>query len=271
VANVVILEALAAGLPPVFADPHQIQQVLLNLIINAEQAMLGANGRGTLILRSWHDPERDAVILEVSDDGPGVPEDMQTKIFDPFFTTKEVGKGTGLGLAVAYAIAQEHGGRISVKSRPGRGASFFLDLPVGGLNIRPPDPTPMRTLPDVPPGTRALVVEDEAALGDAVADALADAGFVVDRASDGEEALTVVRDRPYDIIICDLKMPRVDGMAFFREIEKMRPPLTKRVVFVTGDVAGTDAGRFLEESGCRWLAKPFRLRDLVRAARETLN
>ena len=106
-----ILEALAAGLPPVFADPHQIQQILLNLIINAEQAMLDAHGRGTLILRSWHDPDRDAVVLEVNDDGPGVPEDVQTKIFDPFFTTKAVGKGTGLGLTVAYAIAQEHGGR----------------------------------------------------------------------------------------------------------------------------------------------------------------
>ena len=112
-ANVVIVEALAAGLPPVFADPHQIQQILLNLIINAEQAMLDAHGRGTLILRSWHDPERDAVVLEVNDDGPGVPEDVQTKIFDPFFTTKAVGKGTGLGLTVAYAIAQEHGGRLS--------------------------------------------------------------------------------------------------------------------------------------------------------------
>ena len=95
VANIVIVEALAAGLPQVFADPHQIQQVLLNLIINAEQAMLVAHGRGTLIVRTWHDLERDAVVLEVNDDGPGVPEDVQPKIFDPFFTTKDVGKGTG--------------------------------------------------------------------------------------------------------------------------------------------------------------------------------
>src|SRR4029078_7261192 len=118
-ANITIIEALAAGLPLAFADPHQFQQVLLNLIINAEQAMLGANGRGTLILRSWHDLDGDAVILEVNDDGPGVAEEVQPRSFAPCFPTKEVGKGTGLGLTVAYAIIQEHGGRITVQSQPG--------------------------------------------------------------------------------------------------------------------------------------------------------
>src|SRR5687768_1938614 len=114
--NITILEALPAGLPNVFADPHQIQQVLLNLIMNAEQAMVAANGRGTLILRTWHDADRDAVVLEVNDDGPGVPEDVRPRIFDPFFTTKDVGKGTGLGLTVAFAIVQEHAGRLTLKS-----------------------------------------------------------------------------------------------------------------------------------------------------------
>ena len=271
VANVVIVEAMAAGLPPVFADPHQIQQVLLNLIINAEQAMLGAHGRGLLILRSWHEPDREAVVLEVSDDGPGVPEDLQPKIFDPFFTTKPVGKGTGLGLSVAYAIAQEHGGRISINSSQGRGASFFLELPVGGANLRAPEPVPAQPLPDVPRGTRALVIEDEAALGDAVAGALTDEGFRVDRAADGAEALAKVRARAYDVVICDLKMPTVDGTVFYREVAATLPQLVRRIVFVTGDVAGTEAERFLEETGCRWLAKPFRLRDLVKTAREVLR
>jgi two-component system NtrC family sensor kinase len=270
-ANVVILEALAAGLPPIFADPHQIQQILLNLIINAEQAMLDAHGRGMLILRSWHEPERDAVILEVNDDGPGMPEALQPKIFDPFFTTKAVGKGTGLGLTVAYAIAQEHGGRLTVASREGRGASFFLELPVSGLNVRLPETNRAEPLPDVPPGTRALVVEDEQALNEAVAAALADEGFRVDRAANGEEALARLDDAHYDVVICDLKMPKVDGMMFFREVSAKMPQIARRVVFVTGDVAGTEAERFLEESGCRWVPKPFRLRDLVRVARETLG
>ena len=270
-ANVMIVQALAAGLPSIFADPHQIQQILLNLIINAEQAMLGAHGRGTLILRSWQDFERDAVILEVKDDGPGMPEEVQTKVFDPFFTTKAVGKGTGLGLTVAYAIAHEHGGRLRVESGQGRGASFFLELPVGGSSVRPPEPPRPGVLPPVPAGSRALVIEDERALGDAVAASLGDEGFTVDRAQDGEEGLARLAERRYDVVICDLKMPKLDGVALFAEVSARIPEVTKRLVFVTGDVAGTDTERFLEDSGCRWIAKPFRLRDLVRVARETMG
>jgi len=216
--NITIIDALASGLPQVFADPHQMQQVLLNLVINAEQAMIGTHGRGTLILRTWHDPERGAVVLEVNDDGPGVPDDVQAKIFDPFFTTKEVGKGTGLGLTVAYAIIQEHGGRLTVKSHLGGGASFFIELPLSdaGLPPAPKPPERMFSPPASAAGASILVVEDEAALGAAVAEALADAGFVVDRAGDGVEALERVAARSYDLIVCDLKMPRLDGPSFFR-------------------------------------------------------
>ena len=126
VTNIVASHSLAPDLPEVFADGYQIKQVLLNLLINAEQAMLAAHGRGTLTVRTWHDRDRDSIILEVNDDGPGIADETQGKIFDPFFTTKEVGKGTGLGLSVAYAIVQEHGGRIWLVSRKGSGASFFV-------------------------------------------------------------------------------------------------------------------------------------------------
>jgi signal transduction histidine kinase/BarA-like signal transduction histidine kinase len=270
VSNITVIDALASGLPQVFADPHQVQQVLLNLIINAEQAMLSAYGRGTLVVRTWHERDRGAVVLEINDDGPGVPEDVQPRIFDPFFTTKEVGKGTGLGLTVAYAIVQEHGGRIRVESRQTRGASFFVEFPTKSGRVHEAVPAPTEPPFEALAGTRVLVVEDEPALAAAVGEALSDAGFQVDRAADGEEALARVGERAYDLVVCDLKMPRLDGMSFYRAIAVTSPELARRVIFVTGDVAGTEAERFLAESGCRWLAKPFRLGDLLRAARDAL-
>jgi signal transduction histidine kinase len=271
--NITVVEALAAGLPKVFADGHQLQQVLLNLIINAEQAMLSTNGRGVLVVRTWHDADEESVVLEINDDGPGIADDVQPKIFDPFFTTKDVGKGTGLGLTVAYAIVHEHGGRIRLESRPGAGASFYVELPMTGARLSRSAAAGTRVPPPAREvaGASILVVEDETALANAVTDALGDAGYVVARAADGEEALAEVSARQFDLVICDLKMPRLDGKAFHRALARARPSLVKRVIFVTGDVAGTDAEQFLEESGCRWLAKPFRLADLLRTVREGLS
>jgi len=273
--NIEVTQSLAPNVPRVFADAHQIKQVILNLIINAEQAMQTAHGRGSLALRTWHDTDRDSVVFEVRDDGPGISEEMQSRIFDPFYTTKEVGKGTGLGLSVAYAIVQEHGGRMWVASEPGSGASFFVEIPVGGQDrqtrgISRSGASEIVSL-DAFKGHRVLVVEDEPALASAVAETLTDAGFIVDRASDGEQALTCVAHNTYHLVVCDLKMPKIDGMQFYRAMAAAAPALARRVIFVTGAVTGTDAEPFLEETACRWLAKPFRLADLLRAARDTLS
>jgi signal transduction histidine kinase len=267
---IVVTFALADPLPEIFADGHQVKQVLLNLVINAEHAMLASHGQGTLVVRTWHEAERKSVIFEVADDGPGIAEELQPRVFDPFFTTKEAGKGTGLGLSVAYAIVQEHGGRIWLSSKKGAGASFYVELPIVGEALQPRKPPPAPISLEAFKGLRVLVVEDEPALALAVSEALADAGFVVDRAGDGEEGLTQLAQGTYDLIICDLQMPRIDGMQFYRAMAAATPTLARRVIFVTGAVAGTDAERFLEETGCRWLAKPFRLGDLLRAARDAL-
>ena len=318
VTNITVIDALAAGIPQIFADPHQIQQVLLNLVINAEQAMLGANGRGTLVVRTWQDFERESIVLEVNDDGPGVSEEVKLKIFDPFFTTKEVGKGTGLGLTVAYAIVQEHGGRMWLESEPGSGASFYLELPVsvklkagaaatgtgagaaagnaadgrasagargaGTMRAAAPASTVEGQPPAGVPGAAfgqtalkarldsaaVLIVEDETALASAMVETFTDAGYLVDRAGDGEEALARLEGGRYDLIISDLKMPRMDGIQLFSALSDRHPEMLSRIVFVTGDVIGTDAERFLAESRCRWLAKPFRLNELLRIAREAI-
>ena len=271
VSNLTTIDALASGLPHVFADPHHVKQVLLNLIINAEQAMLAAHGRGTLVTRTWYDADRESVVLEINDDGPGVPDEVQAKIFDPFFTTKAVGKGTGLGLTVAHAIVQDHGGHIRVKSEPGHGASFFVELPASTSGARPVATRAPQAAIGGGAGAMVLVVEDEPALATAVSEALTDAGFRVDRAGDGQEALERIREKVYDLVVCDLKMPRMDGRALYNAIADTAPTLARRIVFVTGDVAGTDAERFFEENGSRWLAKPFRLADLLKVAREVIG
>jgi signal transduction histidine kinase len=265
-----VVTALAAGLPPIFADAHRIQQVLLNLMNNAEQAMVAAHGRGSLVVRTWHEAATNTVSFEVSDDGPGLAPDIKNRIFDAFFTTKAAGEGTGLGLAVTYNIVKDHGGRIRVESEPGRGTSFVVDLPVTVTEETAPPAGAPAAAPESVRGASVLLVEDERALATAIGDALADAGLKVDLAGDGEEALARVRKGSYDVVICDLKMPRVSGMMLYRAIAAATPSLARRVIFVTGDVAATDAERFLAESGCRWLVKPFRIGDLLRAVRDTL-
>ena len=158
-----------------------------------------------------------------------------------------------------------------MKSKPGQGASFHIELPATEGSSR--SATTRATSPPltVDAGASALVVEDEQALATAVAEALTDAGFRVDQAGDGQEALERIRDRVYDLIVCDLKMPRMDGRAFYKTVVDSAPSLAQRIIFVTGDVAGTDAERFLEESGCRWLLKPFRLGDLLKVAHEVAS
>ncbi|MYK89238.1 MAG: response regulator, partial [Acidobacteria bacterium] len=208
VSNITTIDALATGLPQVFADAHQLKQVLLNLVINAEQAMLSASGRGTLIVRTWHEAAGGCVVLEINDDGPGIPDDVRPRIFDAFFTTKSAGTGTGLGLTVASRIVEDHGGKLDMQSAPGRGASFYVRLPTSTGLPRPGATSPPREQPVVGRGSAVLLVEHEPALAEAVRDALKDAGFLVDGAPDGQKALEQARTRTYDLVICDLKMPR---------------------------------------------------------------
>ncbi len=135
--NITVHADFGDALPVVFGDAHQIQQVLLNVIINAEQAMVEVHGHGAVAVRTWADPRRQLVTIEVSDDGPGVPEAIRSRIFDPFFTTKQALAGTGLGLAVAQALMYEHGGSIRLGHPDAAGgARFLIELPARDRGAR---------------------------------------------------------------------------------------------------------------------------------------
>jgi CheY-like chemotaxis protein len=169
-------------------------------------------------------------------------------------------------LTVAYNIVRDHGGRIHVESQVGRGTRFIVEIPISGdVHARPavrPAEAEQRA--------RVLLIEDNQSLAVATRDALVHNGYQVDTAGDGEEALARVRQGGYDAVVCDLKMPRVNGMMLYRAIAAAAPALARRVIFVTGDVAAAETERFLAETGCRSLAKPFPIGDLLRTVRDTL-
>ena len=175
-------------------------------------AASSSSARGTTRIRK-------SVVLEINDDGPGIPDDLQPKIFDPFFTTKEVGKGTGLGLTVAYAIVQEHGGRIRLESRPDAGASFYVELPVTGVEAAA-DADQRRARSDRPrrsPARRSSSSRTRPSWRARSSTRCGTPAYIVDHAAGRRGGAGQGRRRsPSTCVICDLKMPRVDGKAFYR-------------------------------------------------------
>jgi PAS domain S-box-containing protein len=267
VSNINMKLELSDHIPPTHADPYQLQQVFINLINNAHDALTEIGG-GSLIIRSWI---RDGEIaVEFVDDGPGIPKDIQQYIFDPFFTTKEVGKGTGLGLSVAYGIVSEHGGTIGVKSEPGSGATFTIGLPVvAGI-----DDTrrPIVKRAKKSEGKKAiLVVEDEENLRNLISIVLSEEGYDVDACPDGERAIESIKEKEYDGIITDMKMPGISGKDLYTFVQKYYPDQANRILFITGDVLGKETQNFLRITGNRFIEKPFLVEKLLEALAEVLS
>jgi len=261
---------LAPNLPETLADPYQLQQVVLNLLVNAEQALLAGRGQG----RVWMRTRRlgsDRISLEVSDDGPGIPPDIASRVFDPFFTTKPPGVGTGLGLSIVYGIVKQHGGEVTFDSHPGAGAKFTVELPVVAVPAEE-KPVPSGFLPaSAAPAGRILVVEDEPTVAQLIVDVLREEGHRVEAALDSQEGLTRVSRSRYDLVICDLRMPRLDGPAFFDALVRAGSPLAKRILFVTGDTLAPRTLEFLESSRLPYLAKPFLVEELKIAVNRLLD
>ncbi|HKQ60404.1 MAG TPA: ATP-binding protein [Candidatus Polarisedimenticolaceae bacterium] len=258
--------ALDPQLPPTWADPHQLQQVVLNLLVNAEQAMQEA-GRGSCI-RFATRQAGDAIELRVEDDGPGIPPAIRSRIFEPFFTTKKVGQGTGLGLSICYGIVAEHGGRLRVESEEGRYTRFVIDLPVLRESAGTARATAAAavTVVQAPRPLRLLVIDDDPSVVEFVEAALAGHAVAVDKALGGRDALAMLSTgRVYDAILSDMRMPDVDGAAVFAYLRAHRPELLPRMMFATGDLANPESTSFLENCGRPVLEKPFSV-DALRAA-----
>jgi len=256
--------ALDAELPRTWADPFQLQQVILNLVGNAEQALAEWLGPRRIRVSTRH--EDGNIVVSVSDTGPGVTDEERDRIFNPFFTTKPVGQGTGLGLSISDGIARQHGGRIRVESVPGHGATFELRIPVLHAPLETPAPEPVREpLPPVGDGRRLLVVDDEPAMRTAIGNFLSSLGHGVTVATGGLEARALMSSNEYDVVLLDLRMPDLGGDALYHELVERDPRHARRVVFVTGDTHNVQARRFLAEAGRPSVSKPFQLDDLATA------
>jgi len=246
--------------PMVVGDRSAIGQVILNLVLNAAQAL--PEGRAEANAITLKTCQQDGtIIVEVSDTGAGIAPHVLPHIFDPFFTTKEVGEGTGLGLAVSCRIVADHGGRIEVDSQIGRGSSFRVVLPIAG----PPIETSLsRTKPprdEAPVRRRILVVDDVPAIGRTIAAALPEHEVIV-AAQAAEAFVRFAANEVYDVILCDLMMPDLNGRDVVERLKIQWPHLAERVVFMTGGAFTAESREFLQRTPYPVLTKPFSIDDL---------
>ena len=258
--NIEVTSRLDAHLPKAMVDPHQIQQVFLNIINNARQAIESHQPKGSIRITTEICGQIGRITFQ--DNGPGIDEKNLSKVFDPFFTTKEVGKGTGLGLSLSYGMIKEHGGTITVRSKAGEGALFVIELPLAAAeeSVEKKElPIPMPVSANEGLGKRVLVIDDEEAILQMVRETLAEQGYEVDIARDGESALSRLGQTSYDLTLCDWKMPGLNGQQIYERIRASNPALSERMIFFTGDVINEKAERFLKESRRVCLSKPFSL------------
>ena len=246
---------LSKNIPPIHADADQLHQVLLNLIINAQQSLQDQPGPRQIRVTSCFDYLADVACITVADNGPGIPTHLRPRVFEPYFTTKPTGIGLGVGLAVSLGIVEAHGGTLTVKCPDEGGAVFTILLPVGAVNVTSAEADPLW---QVSADQHAiLIVDDEAEIREALAEILTGAGHRVETASSGREALERMAAEHYDVILTDIRMPDIDGRALYQEIERRWPRQAGRVIFVTGDTLASALREFVSESGRPVIEKPF--------------
>jgi two-component system NtrC family sensor kinase len=256
---------LAENFPVTSADPHQLQQVFLNMVNNAVDAILEHSTEGDLWVRTALDGDR--LCIEFTDSGPGVKD--SSRVFDPFYTTKPVGKGTGLGLSICYGIITEHGGTIQVRNVPTRGASFTIELPYQ------PAASPIFTIPGQKAVTerngRILLVDHDDSVLEAVGTILRARDHRVQTARNIREARVLLEKEDFDLIVADLHVSDgADGGGLSEWLARYKPALNRRLIWMCAVAPSEDAGENIAGKGRQILQKPFKANDLLAAVDELL-
>lgn len=262
---------LAEDVPPLWADANQLYHVVANLITNAHQALRQISPPRHLTLTTAVNTDRTQVTLEVADTGSGIPEEVQRRVFEPFFTTKLQEMGSGLGLALCRNIVEGHQGTISLVSQPGRGTTVCVTLPVAAPDVQALEAAPKPVeLAHAQLGT-ILLIDDEPAIQEVLGVLLQDSGHEVTMAASGREGLAALEERSYDVILCDMRMPILDGSGFYHELERRHPHLVSRIIFLTGDILSPEAQAFFAQVDRPYLAKPFKAAEVRRVIQQILE
>ena len=263
--NVEVVTQLEPTLPLVLVDASQIQQVLINIINNANEAIETGGQPGRLQITT--ETRAPNIRITIQDNGPGIPQEHLRRIFDPFFTTKEVGKGTGLGLSLCYGYIKEQGGTITPHSQLGKGATFVIELPIAGKADAPAEvaapPVVEEKLDEHEGhGKRVLVIDDEKPILNLIHDDFALRGYEVELAENGKAGLSKLENNHFDLAFCDWRMPGLSGQQVYEQLRRTNPQFCRRVIFITGDVINDQMRNFLETEKRPCLTKPFTLSEL---------
>ncbi len=259
--NIKIQRDYTKDLPLINGESGQLQQVFMNIILNAHHEMTKARGKkGVLAIRTQK--KGDKVSITFENNGSPIPENRIQNIFDPFFTTKEIGKGTGLGLSVSFGIVKDHGGRIRAENA-GIGVRFIITLPVPVESLKKEGAKPASKV-SLPKGLRVLVVEDEKGIMSIICRVLSRQGASIQQAENGEEAVDLILQKEFEVVLSDIRMPRMDGFELGNWFHANKPDYLKKFVLVTGNI-DQEVEDYCSKRGCRYLMKPFNQKELLDA------
>ena len=269
--NIVVVRDYQSDLPWVTVDSGQMQQVFLNLIVNAEYEMKKAHGKGILTIKT--EKLDDHIRVSITDDGPGMSDETKAKLFQPFYTTKDPGEGTGMGLALSFGIIEEHGGTIRAESTLGQGTNFIIELPITSASEEQEGKTVESITSNTPTGKKAriLVVDDEPTIRAFERAILTKEGYDVDETGNPDDVLPKLKDGNYDVVFLDVRMPGMSGTELYKSALKNHPEMKGKIIFVTGDTSSRDIKDFLHQNKLPYISKPFDRATMLIRVKEILN